>query len=67
VTAEAEPGVISIGLTRGISLTVFQSRNTTTHMRAKNATGSHVRAKSDMNFVKSKPSTTFPSAAVPRA
>ena len=44
----SEPGVISIGFTRGISLTVFQSRQTTTHIRRKNATGSQVSAKFDM-------------------
>ena len=56
VTDDDEPGVISIGLTRGISLTVRQSSQTTTHMSRKNATGSHVRAKSEMDFERSKPS-----------
>src|SRR5215471_9296321 len=46
VTEEAEPGVISCGLTRGISRTVFQSSHTTTHIRPKKRTGSQVRAKS---------------------
>jgi hypothetical protein len=56
VTADAEPGVISIGLTRGISLTVFQSSQTTTHMRMKKQTGSHVSAKFETALLKSKPS-----------
>ena len=45
VTDEDEPGVISVGLTRGISLTVRQSSKTTTHISRKNMTGSHVFAK----------------------
>src|SRR5579862_8959173 len=45
VTDEDEPGVISVGRTRGISLTVRQRSSTTTSMSPKNMTGSHVRAK----------------------
>ena len=60
VTADAEPGVISIGLTRGISLTVFQSSQTTRHMRTMNdATG----AKSDMNCDRPNASIDHPSTA----
>ena len=52
--------MISIGLTRGISLTVFQSSQTTTHIRTKNRTGSHVSAKSDMKLPKSKATDASP-------
>ena len=56
VTADAEPGVISCGLTRGIRRTVFQSSQTTTHISKKNMTGIQVRAKSLAWPTKSNPS-----------
>src|SRR5947209_19886042 len=64
VTDDDEPGVISIGLTRGISLTVFQSSQTTTHMSRKKQTGSHVSAKFETKLLKSKPWVCAAAAAI---